>query len=93
MSSEPIDPHIPAAPKGMTPEDVEKRSDLARHLLPGALPADAETVRRMARENGAPDDILNELSALPKGTYATVSDIWQALGHGVEKSPDGPHES
>jgi hypothetical protein len=83
------DPHTPAAPAGMTPQDVDGRSDLARHLRPGELPADADRIRATARELNAPDRVLAELDRLPAGTYATVNDIWDALGHGTEQSGHG----
>jgi hypothetical protein len=72
-------------PDGMTPQDVEGRSELARFLRPSAFPADASTLLRIGRDDGATDFVLGELGRLPKGrTFANIQDIWEALGHGVE---------
>jgi hypothetical protein len=65
--------------------EVIERSELARFLRPSALPADAATVLAVAREEQAPDAVLAELAALPPGVrFATVAEIWEALGHETE---------
>ena len=69
-------------PKGMTPGEVEQRSRLGRYINLTALPGDRETLRRNARENDAPGDVLAQLDQLPDGTeFQTVSEVWAALGH------------
>lgn len=68
-------------------EHVEQvaRSELARFLRPSALPADATTLRSIAREEGAPEAVLEQLAGLPAGTrFATVAQVWEALGHETE---------
>ncbi|MGY0234178.1 DUF2795 domain-containing protein [Longispora urticae] len=85
----PIDPHTPAAAKGITPQEVADRSEIARHLQPGQFPADADQIRAMATGNNAPDHVQGQLSRLPAGTYDSVADVWTALGHGIEEAPDG----
>lgn len=74
----------PGAPPGMTPEDVDGRSELARHLNNGEFPVNAQRVREMADANDAPQALRTELTRLPDAEYANVSEVWEALGHGVE---------
>jgi hypothetical protein len=66
--------------------ELLERSELARFLRPSALPADADTVIAIARDEGATDAVLAELGRLPRRTsFATVGEIWAALGH--EREP------
>lgn len=74
----------PGAPPGMTREDVDGRSELARHLNNGEFPVNAERVREMADDNNAPQELRTELTGLPDAEYACVTEVWEALGHGVE---------
>ncbi len=75
------------APKGMSSEDVERRSRLGRFITLSALPGDRESLVANARDNDAPADIVAELERLPEGTrYQTVSEVWAALGHKNETS-------
>ncbi|MGS2619124.1 DUF2795 domain-containing protein [Micromonospora sp. LZ34] len=70
------------APKGMSSQDVERRSRLGRFITMSALPGDRAALIANARDNDAPDDIVAELERLPDGTrYETVSEVWAALGH------------
>ncbi|MER7444823.1 DUF2795 domain-containing protein [Micromonospora avicenniae] len=70
------------APKGMSSQDVERRSRLGRFITMSALPGDRETLVANARDNGAPDDIVAALQTLPDGTrYQTISEVWAALGN------------
>jgi hypothetical protein len=64
---------------------VLQRSELARFLRPSALPADASAILAIAREEAATEPVLDELERLPQGIeFATVSAIWEALGHETE---------
>lgn len=74
----------PGSPPGMTREDVDGRSDLARHLNNGEFPVNAARVREMADENDAPQALRTELTRLPDAEYGSVTEVWAALGHGVE---------
>ncbi|MEH0939128.1 DUF2795 domain-containing protein [Micromonospora psammae] len=70
------------APKGMSSQDVERRSRLGRYITLSALPGDREGLIANARDNDAPADVVAELERLPDGTrYQTVSEVWAALGH------------
>ena len=72
-------------PQGMTAVEVEQRSRLGRYIARTALPGDRAALRRSARENQAPDDVLAELDRLPSDReFRTVSEVWSALGHANE---------
>jgi hypothetical protein len=74
------------APPGMTYEEVEARSRLGRFIPRSSLPGDREELIVGANDMNAPDDILEQLAALPAGeTYQTVNEIWAALGHSNEE--------
>jgi hypothetical protein len=73
-------------PQGMTPDDVEQRSRLARFIGLSALPGDRVAVRRSAEDNEAPGDVLAELDRLPADTeFQNVAEVWAALGHSNER--------
>jgi hypothetical protein len=70
------------APKGMSSQDVERRSRFGRFITMTALPGDREALIANARSNEAPDDIVADLERLPDGTrYQTISEVWAALGN------------
>jgi hypothetical protein len=73
-------------PQGMTPDDVEQRSRLARFIGLSALPGDRAALRRSAEDNEAPGDVLAELDRLPADSeFQNVAEVWAALGHSNEK--------
>lgn len=72
-------------PQGMSKGDVDGRSQLARFLDTGKLPANADSIRGMAYSHNAPDAVLDELEQLPDGLYENVNAVWKTLGHGVEE--------
>jgi Protein of unknown function (DUF2795) len=72
-------------PFGMTADDVEQRSRLARYIGLSALPGDRDALRRSAEDNEAPDDVLAQLARLPADTeFQNVAEVWAALGHSNE---------
>ncbi|MET9293482.1 DUF2795 domain-containing protein [Streptomyces sp. NPDC003077] len=72
-------------PPGMTGEDVQLRSEMARHLGPGTYPAKRSAVLRTLKQNNAPDRLLDLAEQLPEHRkYANVQEIVQALGRGTE---------
>ncbi len=82
----PEGPRRGGAPAPMTGEDVEERSELGRYLRRSVLPADRGRLREAAVELNAPDDVLDALSQLPDDRqFATVSEVWAALGHHNEE--------
>ncbi|MEP6624133.1 MAG: hypothetical protein ABJC79_06805 [Acidimicrobiia bacterium] len=69
------------------------RSEIARFLRPSALPADTMTILAIAHEEHATEAVLDELARLPRGVeFATVGEIWEALGHETERRDDAAHE-
>jgi hypothetical protein len=76
---------VGGVPAGLSPEDVELRSELASVLGKEIYPVTGEQACAVAESNGAPDRILSLLRRLDAGaTYANVQDIWSALGGGAE---------
>ncbi|MFD7917839.1 hypothetical protein ACFV3R_01165 [Streptomyces sp. NPDC059740] len=69
-----------AAPPGMDAEDVELRSELARHLSRDVFPADRAGVRAGLAGNNAPDRLLALADRLPEGEYADLPAVLDALG-------------
>jgi len=73
-------------PAGMTADDVEGRSELARHLPPSAFPADADRLKAYAREAEAPAQVLDLLERVPAGRQMdSIGELWAALGGGHEE--------
>jgi hypothetical protein len=65
----------------MDQDEVEARSNLARHLEPGVFPAGREELLASARETHAPDGVLSLLARLPgEPTFENVQAVWLALG-------------
>jgi general stress protein YciG len=81
-------PEQPGTPAGMTNEDVEHRSEIARFLGKGVWPADRETLVATARDNGAPDTVVADLSRLPDGSFGNLQEVSRALGIGTERERD-----
>ena len=72
--------------QGMSHEDVELRSELAKRLRASAFPANRQGLEEVAREEQAPGPILDLLRRLPDGrTFRNTQDIWAALGGSVEE--------
>jgi hypothetical protein len=66
-------------------DDAEARADIARFLTPSVFPADRDTLLADARDNHAPEAVLERLEALPGSrAYVNVQDVWGALGGTVE---------
>ena len=64
----------------MTPDEVTQRSELARFLSPSAFPADASTLRSVAVDNNATDEVLGLLERVAQDReFETVEDVWEAV--------------
>lgn len=73
-------------PEGMTPEDVERRTELARHLGAQVFPADLPAVLTRLEEQDAPDRVLDPVRALPEdATFESLVALTDALGIGHEE--------
>ena len=74
-----------SAPPGMTPADVELRSEIARWLGRSSFPADRDTLVDHAASNQAPEAVLDRLRSLPDKTwFENMQDVARALGIGTE---------
>jgi hypothetical protein len=72
-------------PPGMSGDDVDERSEIARFLGLSAFPGDRDALVAVAVGNGATDHVLGELQRLPAGeTFGNVADVARALGLGAE---------
>ena len=61
-------------------DDLERRSDIARHLQPSVFPARPAALVESARAMFAPDWIVERLETLPEGVYDHFEAVWEALG-------------
>ncbi len=79
---------VGGVPPGMTPDDVEGRTELATYVHRSVFPCGRDGLVADAVANSAPERVLEELRRLPDGAreYENVSEVWTALGHGVETS-------
>jgi hypothetical protein len=69
-----------------TDEELEARTDLARHLDPSLFPATRDALAARAEANFAPDWVLDALSALPPDqTFANTEAVWESLGGSREQ--------
>jgi hypothetical protein len=72
-------------PEGLTPAEVELRSELAAALERSVFPSGRDHLLEKAVESFAPPRVIEELQRLPADrTYANIGEVWRALGHGAE---------
>jgi hypothetical protein len=68
------------------PDELEARSEIARHLDPSIFPADREAVLQTAVDNNAPAKVMDWLADLPEDvTFDNVQMVWESLGGSVEE--------
>ena len=71
----------PGVPAGITPAEVERRSDIARWLEPHDFPARRDTMLGYLQRTGAPDEGIDAISGLPaRREFASVAEVMRALG-------------
>jgi hypothetical protein len=69
----------------LTTDELNDRSELARHLRPAAFPAGRDELVAVARRQAAPDEVVGRLRSLPPGSrFHNVQDVWSALGGDTE---------
>jgi hypothetical protein len=69
-------------------DDRDGRSELARHLRPSAFPGDRGALLAVARDENAPEAVLDALAVLPEGVeFPNVEAVWEALGGRPERRP------
>jgi len=73
---------------GLTLDDLNGRTELARYLGHRTFPARPDELAAQARERHAPDSIVAQLQQAPDRMYETVSEVWAALGGRVENPRD-----
>ncbi|MFI7615333.1 DUF2795 domain-containing protein [Nonomuraea terrae] len=79
----------PGSPEGMSAQEVDRRSDLARWISGvHAFPADRTTLLERARSQSAPDGVLSALRSLPDRTFDNLEDIANELGIGGGQQHD-----
>jgi hypothetical protein len=72
-------------PDGLTPEDVERRSELAGYLGKDAYPTERDGVLTRLEAANAPDRLVEAVRALPAGTtFDSLVELTDALGIGHE---------
>lgn len=72
-------------PDGLTPEDLEGRSELAGLLGKEIWPAAADQIRERVVDQNGPGAIIDLVDRLPAGrVYANVAEVWQDLDGGIE---------
>ncbi|EIV94454.1 DUF2795 domain-containing protein [Frankia sp. QA3] len=68
------------ASAGMTPTDVEERSELARWLGRAVFPAEREEIMDHLRHQHAPDRVVEAVAAAPPGVqFTSVGELWRML--------------
>lgn len=68
-------------PDGMSPRDVELRSEMAQYLGRHLYPTGREEVLDALRSEHAPDRLVDLVAGLPAdGRYRNVQELAQALG-------------
>jgi hypothetical protein len=77
----PEEEYGPGEPNGVGSPQGEAFSRFGTYFGRSAFPGDREALERSARELLAPDDVLDALGTLPRGTtYQNVAEVWHALG-------------
>lgn len=77
---------IPGA--GLTLDDIEGRSELARYLEHRQFPAHPEELAAHAEQRHAPDAVIDQLRRAPDRLYENVAEVWVALGGRTETPRD-----
>ncbi|GII55569.1 hypothetical protein Pth03_39580 [Planotetraspora thailandica] len=77
--------HEPGTALGITPADVERRSNLAKWLSDAHYPADSRDLLAHAEAKNAPDAVVRAVRDLPDLRYQNVGQVAEALGLGVER--------
>lgn len=82
----PEGPRPDGAPAPLTGQELAARSRLGQLIPRSVLPADRRALLRVVDRNQAPPELLARLEQLPAGrTFATVYEIWEALGFRNER--------
>jgi len=61
-------------------DELEARTELARHLQPSVFPATREQLVASARAMHAPDDVVGRFAQLPHGVFDHFEAVGEAVG-------------
>jgi len=73
---------------GLSLDDVEGRSELARYLEHRQFPAHPGELAAHAEQRHAPDAVIEQLRQAPDQLYNNVAELWVALGGRTENHRD-----
>jgi hypothetical protein len=73
---------------GLQHDEIEARSELARHLQPSIFPAERSKLVASATALGAAPALVDALAQLPDRSYENVQAVWAALGGHIESHAD-----
>jgi hypothetical protein len=72
-------------PKGMSPDDVEGRAELAGYIGKDGYPLVREQILNLCIDRHAPDRVIDLVRGLPSGReFHNANEVWAALGGHVE---------
>jgi hypothetical protein len=78
---------------GLTHDEVNDRSELARHLSPAWFPADREALLEAAVAETAPVPVIEALNALPHDEiFENPARAWEAITGHLEHRPGEEEE-
>ena len=63
---------------------VKSPADIQKHLRGVRFPASKQDLMDKARENGAPDDVVNALQSLSGNQFSNPQEVMRALSNGEE---------
>src|SRR5262245_9346232 len=78
---------VAAAEGALDAFDLTRRSLLASALAPSLFPATTSEVVAMAELSDLEEDMLEAIRRLPSRQFATVQEVWVAIGGAVEHTP------
>lgn len=78
------DRELPFPDNAVSPEEANRRAELARHLPMHTFPARPGELVEVARSDHAPTAVCQALAELPDRLYDNVAEVWEALGGRVE---------
>jgi len=73
---------------GLSLDEIEGRSELARYLEHRQFPARPEELAAHAQQRHAPDAVVEQLRQAPDELYENVAQLWVALGGRTENPRD-----
>ena len=86
-----LEDHAPTPPGQLSQAEIRARSELAWHLRPSVFPADRYALVECAIEERADPELLEQLAHLDaKRQFATVQQVWEALGGSREGAAEEP---